>query len=121
MIENQKILIVDDESVIRLLLKRILEAEGYRLTEAVNGEEALKEVQRETPALVLLDVSMPGMNGFQTCKRIREFSDVPIVLLSGIDNNEEKARAFEVGANEFITKPFFPKELVAHVKTILKG
>lgn len=120
MINRQRILIADDESVIRLLLRKVLEAEGYSITEVINGEEALKEAQREIPALVLLDVSMPGMNGFQACGRIREFSNVPIVLLSGVDNDEEKARAIETGASEFITKPFFPKELVARVNTILK-
>ena len=120
MTEKPKILIVDDENVIRLLLRRILGVEGYSITEAANGEEALREARREIPALVVLDVSMPGMSGFQACKRIHEFSDVPIILLSGLDTDEEKALAINAGANEFITKPFFPKEFVARVNDILK-
>lgn len=121
MTEKPKILIADDEQVIRLLLRRILEGEGFRVTAVVNGEEALAETKREVPALVMLDVSMPGMSGFQACKRIREFSTVPVVLLSGIANDEEKALALAAGATEFITKPFFPKELVARIKDILKN
>ncbi len=119
--EKLQILVADDEQVIRLLLRRILEGEGFGVTAVVNGEEALAELKREVPALVMLDVTMPGMNGFQVCKRIREFSNVPIVLLSGVDSDEEKALASAAGANEFITKPFFPKELTARIKDILKA
>ncbi len=119
--EKLQILVADDEQVIRLLLRRILEGEGFGVTAVVNGEEALAELKREVPALVMLDVTMPGMNGFQVCKRIREFSNVPIVLLSGIYNDEEKALATAAGATEFITKPFFPKELTARIKDILKA
>ncbi len=120
MTEKPRILIADDEQVIRLLLRRILEAEGYSITEVGNGEEALKEAKREVPSLIVLDVTMPGINGFQACKRIREFSNVPIVLLSGIDNDEEKTKALGAGATEFLTKPFFPKEFAARIRDILK-
>ena len=109
MTEKPKILIADDEQVIRLLLRRILEGEGYSVTAVANGEEALAELKREVPTLAMLDVTMPGMNGFQVCKRIREFSNVPVILLSGVDNDEEKALAAAAGATEFITKPFFLK------------
>jgi DNA-binding response OmpR family regulator len=87
---------------------------------AGSGEEALKLVEQDRPDFILLDINLPGMDGFQVCQEIRSFTDVPIVMLSARDSEVDKVRGLEMGADDYITKPFRPRELVARIKTVLR-
>ena len=114
------ILVVDDDPRIRLLEKQILEHEGYLVVEAASGEDAVKQIVEKSPSLVLLDVIMPNLDGFATCRQIREFSAVPVIVVTGRGNDEDKLKGFETGADDYVTKPFSPKELAARVKAVLR-
>lgn len=120
MTTQAKILVVEDEEDIIHLLRFRLEQEGYRVVDACNGVEGLRLLQQEHPSLVVLDVMMPRMNGWETCKRIRQYSDVPIIMLTALGQETDKVRGLELGADDYITKPFSLAELVARVRAALR-
>ncbi len=116
-----KILVVDDESRMRKLVKDFLVRKGYDVLEAGDGEEALEVFYRERDiALILLDVMMPKLNGWEVCREVRETSKVPIIMLTAKGDESDELNGFELGADEYISKPFSPKILVARVEAILR-
>jgi DNA-binding response OmpR family regulator len=118
--EDKLILIVDDEPRMIKFIRLNLELEGYRVIEASNGLEALKKVRDELPDLVLLDVMMPDMDGFETLERIREISNVPVIMVTVKGEEEDKVRGLGLGADDYVTKPFSPRELVSRIKAVLR-
>ena len=116
----QRILVVDDEQNIRDLATLYLEKEGFNVDEAATGREALTRFQQAPPAMVILDVMMPGMDGFEVCREIRREHDVPILMLTARSEDVDKIVGLELGADDYMTKPFNPREMVARVKAILR-
>jgi two-component system, OmpR family, alkaline phosphatase synthesis response regulator PhoP len=116
----QKILVVDDEHNIRDLALLYLEKEGFSVDAAADGIEAIARFQQVQPAMVILDVMMPGMDGFEVCRELRRESDVPILMLTARSEDVDKIVGLEIGADDYMTKPFNPRELVARVKAILR-
>lgn len=119
---NQSILLVDDSPINLDLLKETLDGMGYRLFEAISGEAALAVAQEEIPDLILLDIMMPGMDGFEVCQRLRAdplTDDIPIIFLSALDELKDRVRGLEIGAVDYIAKPFRLEEVVARVNTHL--
>ncbi len=114
------VLVVDDDVRMLRMMRRILELEGYRIVTAGNAEAALDVFDSETPDLVLLDVMMPGMDGFTACQHIREFSQLPIIMVTARSIDEEKVRGLDSGADDYVTKPFSASELTARVRAILR-
>jgi len=118
--EKKLVLIVDDEPRMIKFIRLNLELEGYRVSEASNGLEALDKVRKELPDLVLLDVMMPEMDGFEALERIREISNVPVIMLTVKAEEEDKVRGLELGADDYVTKPFSPRELSSRIKAVLR-
>ena len=118
--KKASVLVVDDDVRMLRLLRRILELEGYQVVAAADGEAALDVFDEEKPDLVLLDVLMRGMDGCTVCRRIREFSQIPIIMVTVRDNEEDKLEGLGAGADDYITKPFASKELTARVKAVLR-
>lgn len=119
--EKLKVLVVDDESRMRKLVKDFLVKENFEVLEAGDGEEALDVFfQKKDIALILLDVMMPKMDGWQVCKEIRNYSKVPIIMLTAKGDERDELQGFELGVDEYISKPFSPKILVARVEAILR-
>ena len=118
--EKTLVLVVDDDPGVLKLVSRSLEAGGYQVVTAEDGETALQLVERENPSLVLLDIIMPGMDGLQVCRRIRDQTDIPVILLTGKNRVEATASALNIGANDCIAKPFTHQELLARVKAVLQ-
>ena len=116
----QKILVVDDEENIRDLAALYLQKEGFIVECAVDGDDALSRFAQVQPAMVLLDVMMPGMDGFEVCREIRREHDVPILMLTARSDDVDKIVGLEIGADDYMTKPFNPREMVARVKAILR-
>jgi len=116
----QRILVVDDEANIRELVRLYLEKEGFTVTLAQCGEEALSLVRESPPALIVLDLMMPSMDGFEVCRTVRREHDVPIVMLTARNEDIDKIVGLEIGADDYLTKPFNPRELVARVKAVLR-
>jgi DNA-binding response OmpR family regulator len=114
-----KILIVDDESNIREMLKQYALFNGYEVIEAANGFDAVKSVNADRPDLVVMDVMMPGLDGFGAVKEIRKTSDVPIIMLSARGEEYDKLYGFDLGVDDYVTKPFSPREVMARIGTIL--
>src|SRR5215204_4236218 len=114
------ILVVDDEQHIIDLAKMYLEQEGYRVDSATDGKLAFQKILKTLPALVVLDLMLPGMDGWDICRRVRAESDVPIVMLTARSDDIDKIVGLELGADDYLTKPFNPRELVARVKAILR-
>ena len=114
------ILIVDDEKPIVEILKVNLVKSGYRVIEAYDGEEALKKAEEQNPDLILLDVMLPKKDGFAVCRKIRETSSVPIIMLTAREEEVDKVLGLELGADDYITKPFSLRELLARVKANLR-
>jgi len=114
------VLVVDDDADVRALVSELLTRAGYEVSEAPNGREALKSLFDERPDLVLLDISMPELDGWATLDRIRELSDVPVVMLSALGAELEKVRALRAGADDYVTKPFGRQELLARVESVLR-
>ena len=114
------ILIVDDDPHIREAIAYELKLSGFESRQARDGEEALESIQASAPAVVILDIMLPGMSGLDVCRRIREQSDVPIIFLSSRDEETDKVVGLELGGDDYVTKPFSPKELVARVRAILR-
>ena len=116
----EKILIADDEQLMRQLVVDFLQPEGYELIEAADGKEALELYKKEHPDLVLLDVMMPGYDGWTVCREIRRESAVPIMMLTAKGEEIDQLFAYDLGVDEYITKPFSPKILVAKIKALLR-
>jgi len=114
------ILIVDDDASLLKLMKRDLEMEGYRVITAPDGKTGLRLLEDEEPDLLLLDLMMPGMDGFTVCQRAREFSSVPIIMLTAKGELESMVRGFETGADDYVVKPFGLDELLARVEAVLR-
>ena len=118
--EDIKILVVDDEERMRKLVKDFLSIKGYKVIEAADGEEAIEIFMSDKDIkLVLLDVMMPKLDGFDTLKGIREYSEVPVIMLTARAEERDELMGFKLGVDEYITKPFSPKILVARVEAIL--
>lgn len=119
--DSLKILVVDDESRMRKLVKDFLSKKGYTVIEAENGEEAVdKFFEIKDISLIILDVMMPKMDGWQVCREIRQYSKVPIIMLTAKSDEKDELQGFDLGVDEYITKPFSPKILVARVEAILR-
>lgn len=116
----QKILIVDDEENIRKVIREYLEFEGFLCFESSNGEEAIKMCKENSYDLIVLDIMMPKIDGFTVAKEIRKKQSVPIIMLSARSEEYDKLYGFDVGIDDYVTKPFSPKELVARIKANLK-
>ncbi|RLC67839.1 MAG: DNA-binding response regulator [Chloroflexi bacterium] len=118
---SEKILVVDDEPRVVRLVTEVMGAIGYQVVAATRGETALEMLALEQPDLVLLDILLPGdMDGYEICRRMREFSDVAVVMLTAKAQEKDVLRGFDVGADDYLTKPFSAKELVARVKAVLR-
>ena len=119
--ESLKILVVDDESRMRKLVKDFLTKKGFTVIEAGDGEEAVdKFFEVKDIALIILDVMMPKMDGWQVCREIRQYSKVPIIMLTAKSDEKDELQGFDLGVDEYITKPFSPKILVARIEAILR-
>ncbi|MBI4331833.1 MAG: response regulator transcription factor [Chloroflexi bacterium] len=115
-----KILVVDDEPRIVEVVKLYLEKEGYQAVTAGDGRKALELVQRENPDLIILDLMLPEMDGLEVCRQVRRNSSVPIIMLTAKTEDADKLIGLELGADDYITKPFSPREVVARVKAVLR-
>jgi len=115
-----KILVVDDEKKLAGLVKAYLEKEGYQVVVAYDGETALELFRQESPDLVVLDILLPGLDGLEFCRRVRLDSRAPIIMLSARAEELDKVVGLEVGADDYVTKPFSPRELVARVRAVLR-
>ena len=118
--ESRRILVVDDEPRMVRFVRMNLELEGYQVSTASNGLEALDKVREEIPDLVILDIMMPEMDGYETLERIRQVFGVPVIMLTVKAEEEDKVRGLELGADDYVTKPFSPRELVSRVKAALR-
>lgn len=114
------ILVVEDEQSIGLLVRTYLERDGYRVIWARSGEEALAELPRHPVRLVVLDIGLPGIDGFEVCRTMRARSSVPIIMLTARDEEADRVAGLEVGADDYVAKPFSPRELVARIKAVLR-
>ena len=117
---SQTILVVDDEPEIVRLVRSYLEQDGYRVVTAYNGEEALYAARHEKPDLVVLDILMPKMDGLEFTRRVRREQDVPIIMLTARAEETDRIVGLEMGADDYVTKPFSPRELVARVRAVLR-
>ena len=117
---QQRILVVDDETPVLTLLTRALEREGYEIISNRDGGDVLETIRDQHPELVILDINLPTMNGFEVCRQTREVSQVPIIMISSRNSNDDKVLAFGVGADDYITKPFILQELLARVRAVLR-
>ena len=115
-----KILLVDDDANIRQLVNLYLEKEGYEVVMAADGNEAVKLFKSEAPNLVLLDLMLPGMDGMQVCREVRKVSNIPVIMLTAKDETFDKVLGLELGADDYVVKPFDPKELLARIKAVLR-
>ena len=118
--KTYKILVVDDEVDIVDFIDDYLTGEGYEVIKAYNGVEALDKTRQELPDLVVLDIMLPGLDGFEVCKQVRTESTVPILMLTAKDTDVDRIVGLEIGADDYMPKPFNPRELVARVKAILR-
>ena len=118
--EKTKVLVVDDDPALLSLIDHTFAREGYDVYSASDGKEALRAFFARHPDLVILDIMMPRMDGWETCRRIREVSDVPIVMLTGRGQDEDIVRGLEYGADDYLTKPFSIKVLLAHARAVLR-
>ena len=116
----ETILVVDDEPTLREVVVRYLEREGYRALEAGDGDEAEAIVSSDAPSLVILDLMLPGTDGLEVCRRIRARSELPVIMLTARGEEADRIVGLELGADDYVTKPFSPRELVARVRTVLR-
>ena len=115
-----RLLVVDDEEKIRVLVRKYAEYEGYEVEEAADGMSAIELCRKEKFDLIILDVMMPELDGFSACREIRKFSQVPVLMLSARGEEYDRIHGFELGVDDYVTKPFSPKELMFRVQAILK-
>jgi len=120
MANENKILVVDDEPRMVQLITMNLKLEGFQVISAANGYQALDKVTHEMPDLVLLDIMMPDMDGFETLQKVREISSVPVIFLSVKGEELDRVRGLDLGADDYITKPFSPRELISRIKAVLR-
>ena len=118
--DNRKILIVDDDANICELLRLYLQKDGFSTAVALNGQAALELLERENPDLILLDIMMPRLDGWQVCREIRKTSNVPIIMLTAKSETFDKILGLELGADDYIVKPFDTKEVIARIKAVLR-
>ncbi|MDA8188806.1 MAG: response regulator transcription factor [Dehalococcoidales bacterium] len=114
------VLVVDDEPRLVRFVKANLESVGYKVLSASDGQTALSIAEREQPDIIILDIVMPDLDGYEVCRRIREFSDVPIIMLTAKGEEADKVKGFNAGADDYVTKPFGAEELIARVKAVLR-
>lgn len=114
------VLVVDDDASMLRMMKGILDAIGFRVIVAESGEAALHVFEKETPDLVLLDIIMPDIDGYTVCRRIREFSGVPVIMLTSKSDEMDKVRGLDIGADDYVTKPFSALELNARIRAVLR-
>jgi DNA-binding response OmpR family regulator len=115
-----RVLVIDDDADIRLLLRQLLERAGFAVDEAADGKTGLRQLFANVPSLVILDVSMPDLDGYQTLERIRDLSDVPVLMLTARTQELEKVRGLSAGADDYVAKPFGRQELLARVQALLR-
>lgn len=118
--ESKRILVVDDEPRMIGFIRMNLELEGHQVIEAHNGLEALEAVRTQLPDIVLLDIMMPELDGFETLRMLREFSDIPVIMLTAKGDENDKVYGLELGADDYVTKPFGPRELSSRIKAVLR-
>jgi len=118
--KNPRILVVDDEQTVRDFLQRALENAGYDVITAADGREALDKVSQFDVSLVLLDIVMPGLDGFEVLEHMRQYEDIPVIMLSGIGGETTKIDTLALGADDYITKPFSVEELLARIQAKLR-
>jgi two-component system KDP operon response regulator KdpE len=118
--ERRRILIVDDEERMVRFIRLNLEHDGFQVSEAFNGKQAIQKMRDLTPDLILLDVMMPDLDGFEVLETIREISSVPVIMLTAKGEEDDRVRGLELGADDYVTKPFSPRELVSRVKAVLR-
>jgi two-component system KDP operon response regulator KdpE len=118
--QRATILAVDDEPRYLLALETILQGVGHRTHRASNGHAAVELAAVESPDVILMDAKMPGMDGYEACRRIREFSTVPIIMLTALADEKDKIRGLDAGADDYVTKPFSAKELLARIRAVLR-
>lgn len=119
-LKDRRILVVDDEERMVRFIRLNLEHDGFRVTEAFNGTQAINRVRSSLPDLVLLDVMMPDIDGFEVLRIIREVSTVPVIMLTAKGEEDDRVRGLELGADDYITKPFSPRELASRVRAVLR-
>jgi DNA-binding response OmpR family regulator len=113
-------LLIEDEEEIADLLRLSFEREGFRLVHATTGEDGLDRLRERQPRVVLIDIGLPGMDGYEVCRRIRSESDLPVIMLTARDSEIDTVVGLEIGADDYVTKPFSTRELVARVKAVLR-
>lgn len=118
--QNPQILIVEDEAVTRSTLKSVFEAEGYDVLEAADGAQMQAVLQKSAVHLVIMDINLPGKNGLMLARELREITDVPLIFLTGRDNEVDKILGLEIGADDYLTKPFNPRELAIRARNLLQ-
>ena len=114
------VLVVDDEPIVREIVVRYLERDGHRALEAADAESARTALERHSPSLVVLDIMLPGGSGLELCREIRERSELPVIMLSARADEADRIVGLELGADDYVTKPFSPRELTARVRTVLR-
>jgi len=114
------VLVVDDEPIVRDVVVRYLEQEGYRTLQAADGDTARSLLERERPTLVVLDLMLPGTDGLALCRWIRQRSDLPVIMVTALGEESDRLTGLDLGADDYLTKPFSPRELVARVKAVLR-
>ncbi|MGB7620883.1 MAG: response regulator transcription factor [Terriglobia bacterium] len=114
------LLVVDDEPQILRVMRTSLPVRGFEVRTVASGEEALEEIRKELPDVIILDLMMPGMSGLEVCRRLREFSAVPVIVLSARGSEKDKVAALDLGADDYVTKPFSMEELLARLRAVLR-
>jgi two-component system alkaline phosphatase synthesis response regulator PhoP len=117
---GKKVLVVDDDAKTVELVKLYLNRDGYRVLTAYDGHEALRLARENHPDLIVLDLMLPGINGLDVCRILREESDVPIIMLTALTTDDDRLKGLELGADDYVTKPFSPRELAARVRAVLR-
>jgi len=118
--ERRRILVVDDEERMVRFIRLNLEHDGFHVSEAFNGRQAIQRLRDVNPDLILLDVMMPDLNGFEVLEMLREISNVPVIMLTAKGEEDDRVRGLELGADDYVTKPFSPRELVSRAKAVLR-
>jgi len=118
--ERRRILVVDDEERMVRFIRMNLEHDGFQVSEAFNGKQAIQKIRDVTPDLILLDVMMPDLDGFEVLEMVRDVSQVPVIMLTAKGEEDDRVRGLELGADDYVTKPFSPRELVSRVKAVLR-
>jgi DNA-binding response OmpR family regulator len=117
---SRSVLLVEDDDAIADMLRGFFERDGYRFLHALTGEEAVQRLRIRPVSAVLLDINLPGIDGVETCRQIREFAQTPVIMLTARDSEIDKVLGLEMGADDYVTKPFSPRELMARVKAVLR-